>query len=114
MISPRAEIIDVGKRAGRKLLTQDEINSLLVFYAESRTTVVRLKGGDPSMFGRAGEELEASAGQIFRTKLFPASARHWEPLRRLEYRSPTAGSPGKCSSAHFREARSAAIWNGAG
>ncbi|MDQ1410409.1 MAG: uroporphyrin-III C-methyltransferase / precorrin-2 dehydrogenase / sirohydrochlorin ferrochelatase [Acidobacteriaceae bacterium] len=59
MISPRAEIIDVGKRAGRKLLTQDEINSLLVSYAESRTTVVRLKGGDPSMFGRAGEELEA-------------------------------------------------------
>jgi uroporphyrin-III C-methyltransferase/precorrin-2 dehydrogenase/sirohydrochlorin ferrochelatase len=59
MISPRAEMIDVGKRAGRKLLTQDEINSLLVSYAESRTTVVRLKGGDPSMFGRAGEELEA-------------------------------------------------------
>jgi uroporphyrin-III C-methyltransferase / precorrin-2 dehydrogenase / sirohydrochlorin ferrochelatase len=59
LISPHAEIIDVGKRAGRKLLTQDEINSLLVSYAESRTTVVRLKGGDPSMFGRAGEELEA-------------------------------------------------------
>jgi uroporphyrin-III C-methyltransferase/precorrin-2 dehydrogenase/sirohydrochlorin ferrochelatase len=59
LISPRAEIVDVGKRAGRKLLTQDEINSLLVSYAESRTTVVRLKGGDPSMFGRAGEELEA-------------------------------------------------------
>jgi uroporphyrin-III C-methyltransferase len=59
LISPRAEIIDVGKRAGRKLLTQDEINSLLVSYAETRTTVVRLKGGDPSMFGRAGEELEA-------------------------------------------------------
>jgi uroporphyrin-III C-methyltransferase / precorrin-2 dehydrogenase / sirohydrochlorin ferrochelatase len=59
LISPRAEIIDVGKRAGRKLLTQDEINSLLVSCAESRTTVVRLKGGDPSMFGRAGEELEA-------------------------------------------------------
>ncbi|HEX3371841.1 MAG TPA: uroporphyrinogen-III C-methyltransferase, partial [Candidatus Acidoferrales bacterium] len=59
MISPRAEIIDVGKRAGRKLLTQDEINSLLVSYAKSGTTVVRLKGGDPSMFGRAGEELEA-------------------------------------------------------
>jgi uroporphyrin-III C-methyltransferase / precorrin-2 dehydrogenase / sirohydrochlorin ferrochelatase len=59
MISPRAELIDVGKRAGRKLLTQDEINLLLVSYAESRTTVVRLKGGDPSMFGRAAEELEA-------------------------------------------------------
>ncbi len=59
MISPRAEIIDVGKRAGRKLLTQDEINSLLVSYARTSTTVVRLKGGDPALFGRAAEELEA-------------------------------------------------------
>ena len=59
LISPRAEIIDVGKRAGRKLLTQDEINSLLLSYAETNTTVIRLKGGDPSMFGRAAEELEA-------------------------------------------------------
>jgi len=59
LISPRAEVIDVGKRAGQKLLTQDEINSLLVSYAETNTTVVRLKGGDPSMFGRAAEELEA-------------------------------------------------------
>jgi uroporphyrin-III C-methyltransferase/precorrin-2 dehydrogenase/sirohydrochlorin ferrochelatase len=59
IISPRAEIIDVGKRAGRKLLTQDEINSLLVSYARTSTTVVRLKGGDPALFGRAAEELEA-------------------------------------------------------
>jgi uroporphyrin-III C-methyltransferase len=59
MISQRAEIIDVGKRAGRKLLTQDEINSLLVCYAQTSTTVVRLKGGDPALFGRAAEELEA-------------------------------------------------------
>lgn len=64
MISSAAEVIDVGKRAGRKLLTQEEINSLLVSYAQTRETVVRLKGGDPSIFGRAGEEIEAlrSAG----------------------------------------------------
>jgi uroporphyrin-III C-methyltransferase len=59
MISPAAEIINVGKRAGHKLLTQDEINALLVSYGRSRATVVRLKGGDPSIFGRAGEEIEA-------------------------------------------------------
>jgi uroporphyrin-III C-methyltransferase len=59
MISPAAEVIDVGKRAGRKLLTQDEINALVVSYAQTRKTVVRLKGGDPSIFGRAGEEIEA-------------------------------------------------------
>jgi uroporphyrin-III C-methyltransferase len=59
MISPAAQIINVGKRAGQKLLTQDEINGLLVSYGRTRATVVRLKGGDPSIFGRAGEELEA-------------------------------------------------------
>jgi uroporphyrin-III C-methyltransferase len=64
MISLAAEIINVGKRAGHKLLTQDEINALLVSYGQSRGAVVRLKGGDPSIFGRAGEEIEAlrSAG----------------------------------------------------
>src|SRR6266699_3311052 len=58
-ISPAAEIINVGKRAGHKLLTQDEINALLVSYGRTRAVVVRLKGGDPSIFGRAGEEIEA-------------------------------------------------------
>lgn len=58
-ISPRAAVIDVGKRARKKLLSQEEINALLVSYAASHDVVVRLKGGDPSIFGRAGEELEA-------------------------------------------------------
>jgi len=58
-ISPVAKIIDVGKRAGQKLLTQDEINALLVSYAQDHEVVVRLKGGDPAIFGRAGEEIEA-------------------------------------------------------
>jgi uroporphyrin-III C-methyltransferase len=59
MISRAAELINVGKRAGQKLLTQDEINALLVSYGRTRPCVVRLKGGDPSIFGRAGEEIEA-------------------------------------------------------
>ncbi len=54
-----AERIDVGKRCGRKLLTQEEINALLVSYANSHQVVVRLKGGDPLLFGRAGEEIAA-------------------------------------------------------
>src|SRR5271168_2332620 len=58
-ISPAAKVIDVGKRAGQKLLTQDEINSLLVSYAQAHKIVVRLKGGDPGIFGRAGEEIDA-------------------------------------------------------
>lgn len=58
-VSRTAQIIDVGKRCGRKLLTQDEINLLLVTYAAANEVVVRLKGGDPLVFGRAGEELQA-------------------------------------------------------
>ena len=54
-----AELIDVGKRSGKKLLTQEEINALLVSYAQSHQVVVRLKGGDPLLFGRAGEEISA-------------------------------------------------------
>lgn len=54
-----AKVIDIGKRCGTKLLTQEEINSLLVAYAAQYRRVVRLKSGDPSIFGRAGEEIEA-------------------------------------------------------
>src|SRR5215831_11750491 len=57
--SPRATVVDVGKRAGLKLLTQSEISSLLVSYAAKHHVVVRLKGGDPLLFGRASEEIEA-------------------------------------------------------
>jgi uroporphyrin-III C-methyltransferase len=70
-ISPAAEIINVGKRAGHKLLSQDEINSLLVSYGRTRATVVRLKGGDPSIFGRAGEEIEALRGAGIEYEIVP-------------------------------------------
>ena len=59
LVSRAAKLVDVGKRAGLKLLTQDELNSLLVDYATRHETVVRLKGGDPLLFGRASEEIEA-------------------------------------------------------
>jgi uroporphyrin-III C-methyltransferase len=49
----------VGKRCGMARVTQQEINALMVAYARSGRTVVRLKSGDPLLFGRAGEELEA-------------------------------------------------------
>ena len=58
-VTPDAEVIDVGKRCGHKLLTQEEINSLLVSAAAKHEVVLRLKGGDPLIFGRAGEEIEA-------------------------------------------------------
>ncbi len=56
-----AEIIYVGKKAGAHTLSQDQINALLVEKTAAGNQVVRLKGGDPFVFGRGGEEAEALA-----------------------------------------------------
>ena len=59
---PDAELRYVGKLPGGSSNSQDEINSLLVEHGRAGRTVVRLKGGDPFVFGRGGEEAEALAG----------------------------------------------------
>lgn len=59
LVSRQAHVVNIGKRCRQKLLTQKEINSLLIHYAGRFPTVVRLKGGDPLLFGRAGEEMQA-------------------------------------------------------
>lgn len=54
--NPEAELIDAGKRAGTAKLTQDQTNALLAEKARAGHRVVRLKGGDPYVFGRGSEE----------------------------------------------------------
>ena len=56
---PHAQIDNVGKRCGDKHTSQEGINSLMVSLAQAGLQVVRLKGGDPSIFGRLGEEIAA-------------------------------------------------------
>lgn len=65
--SPRAVIVNVGKRCGLKSITQDEINALMIEHARAGRGVVRLKSGDPLIFGRAAEEMAAlnHAGVVF-------------------------------------------------
>lgn len=64
MINPQAEKIDAGKRMGRHSLLQEDTTKLLIEKAQTQAIVVRLKGGDPFVFGRGGEEMEdlVSAG----------------------------------------------------
>jgi len=59
LISPAAQLHNVGKRCGAKKIQQQEINFLMIALADSGLQVVRLKSGDPLIFGRAGEEIEA-------------------------------------------------------
>ncbi|HEY6338453.1 MAG TPA: uroporphyrinogen-III C-methyltransferase [Candidatus Sulfotelmatobacter sp.] len=59
LISPAAQLHAVGKRSGQKAIRQEEINFLLVELASAGLNVVRLKSGDPLIFGRAGEEIAA-------------------------------------------------------
>lgn len=55
-VAPGAELYDVGRRAGTKRLDQPQVNELLIKLAGVHEIVVRLKGGDPFVFGRGGEE----------------------------------------------------------
>jgi uroporphyrin-III C-methyltransferase/precorrin-2 dehydrogenase/sirohydrochlorin ferrochelatase len=106
LVSP--EILDFARREARKMLVgktghgpackQDEINALMVKLAKSGKRVVRLKGGDPMIFGRAGEEIEACRAANIPVEVVPgisaaqgAAARlgvsltHRAQARRLQY-----------------------------
>jgi len=59
LASPNALVRNVGKRCGEKMITQEEINEWMIHYAQQGYSVVRLKSGDPLLFGRAVEEITA-------------------------------------------------------
>jgi uroporphyrin-III C-methyltransferase/precorrin-2 dehydrogenase/sirohydrochlorin ferrochelatase len=71
LASARAETLNVGKRCGMKTISQDQINALMVHHAQAGRSVVRLKSGDPLLFGRASEEMAALAEAAVTYEIVP-------------------------------------------
>ena len=108
-ISVNSEKIDAGKHAGEHTLTQDEINALIVQKAKEGKDVVRLKGGDPYMFGRGGEEAQELIAEgigfevvpgITSAVAVPAARQSDRPLpgRRSRRRDDPPGAAGQAPS----------------
>lgn len=100
-INHDAEFIYAGKRGGRHTMTQEEINSILVQKAKEGKIICRLKGGDPFIFGRGGEEAEALSREGIEFEVVPgvsssaaAPAYAGIPLTHRLYSSSFAVIPG--------------------
>ena len=123
LIPSAARVQNVGKRSGTKAMRQEEINFLMVSLAASGLQVVRLKSGDPLIFGRAGEEMEALRRSNIEYEIVPgvtsalgAAAAAGIPLTHRQISSTlvlTAGhrAPGQSDAewSHFAESESTLV-----
>jgi uroporphyrin-III C-methyltransferase/precorrin-2 dehydrogenase/sirohydrochlorin ferrochelatase len=113
MVRRDAEVLEVGKVAGGASVSQDLINRLLVTHARAGRKVVRLKGGDPFIFGRGGEELEhlRAAGIAYEcvpgvTAALACAASAGIPLTHRDHSAAV-----RFIAAHQREGMTAAAWD---
>jgi uroporphyrin-III C-methyltransferase len=111
LISPTAQAIDAGKRMGKHSLLQTETTDLLVAKAAEFEMIVRLKGGDPFVFGRGGEELEDLNAAGIEVEVVPgvtsgiaAPAYAQIPLTHRDYSSSVIFVTGHESAGKYRPA----------
>jgi uroporphyrin-III C-methyltransferase/precorrin-2 dehydrogenase/sirohydrochlorin ferrochelatase len=107
LASHATEIVNVGKRCGMKTITQEEINALMIAHAHAGRSVVRLKSGDPLLFGRAAEEIAAleAAGVPYEiapgvSAAFAAAAALGRSLTDREWASNVIFSTGHHAQSH--------------
>lgn len=102
-VRPSAQRVNVSKKRDRHTIPQDGINALIVAHAKTGAIVVRLKGGDPFIFGRGGEEVEAVRAAGLDVEVIPgvssalgAAAESMLPLTHREWASAVSFVAGTC------------------
>lgn len=102
-VRPSAQRVNVAKKRDRHTIPQDGINALIVAHAKTGAVVVRLKGGDPFIFGRGGEEVEAVRAAGLRVEVIPgvsaasgAAAEAMLPLTHRDWSSAVSFVAGTC------------------
>lgn len=103
MAPPEAHCISVAKQRSRHTLSQDAINALIVAHVKAGSIVVRLKGGDPFIFGRGGEEVEAVRAAGLPVEVIPGvsaalgcAAEAMLPLTHRDHSSAVSFVAGQC------------------
>jgi uroporphyrin-III C-methyltransferase len=99
----QAQRISVAKQRARHTLTQDAINALIIAHVKAGSIVVRLKGGDPFIFGRGGEEVEAVRAAGLKVEVIPGvsaalgcAAEMMLPLTHRDWSSAVSFVAGQC------------------
>jgi uroporphyrin-III C-methyltransferase/precorrin-2 dehydrogenase/sirohydrochlorin ferrochelatase len=112
LAGPQTELIDAGKRCGKRSVTQEQIHEQLIAQARAGRMVVRLQGGDPLVFGRAGEEMAAlrAAGIEFEVVPGVTSASAAAAAAQVSLTNRKLASKLIFLSAHRRQGDFAADW----
>ena len=116
MANPAALVIPVGKRCGQPRITQAGIHTLMLEHAQAGRSVLRLKSGDPLVFGRANEEIEALRGAGLPFEIVPGISAVFAVAAALQTPLTDRGSASKLilATAHHAAGKAAPVaWQGA-